>query len=156
VPQPRGGLGAAASEPPTHPPPLPGQVSALFQVGAASSVEALRCAARLIVLSLPPVQPPAGTGGGGDGPDAALDPEDGTEARREADAAVEEAAAVGGRACAWGHLRQLLRVVEPYCHPSNAGTHSLDTSQTPPRHFLAVLPPVQRRHTLPRHFPDTS
>jgi hypothetical protein len=120
--------------------------SALLPSHFPPPMAALRAAARLLVLGLGPLPRPAGAlppevllaadSGGPEAAEAAAS----VQAAEEAEAAAEEELAVvehglvlvgdgaaGGEvlgAAVWMRLRQLLRCLEPYCHPSNTGPWS--------------------------------
>ena len=87
----------------------------------------VRAAARLIVLTLPPVvrglSPEAEWEAESGAPAGSSEGEVVAEARAEEEAQAE-LEAVGAEAAgthAWVMLRQLMRCAEPYCHPSNSG-----------------------------------
>ena len=121
--------------------------SALLPSHFPPPMAALRAAARLLVLALPPLPrpvdaptPEALLAADSGGPEAAMAAAS-VQVAEEAEAAAEELAAAehglatsttadgaaGGEvlgAAAWMRLRQLLRCLEPYCHPSNTGPWS--------------------------------
>jgi len=122
-----GGQEARSDLRPTYAHPTADLLSAFESHSAA---EAVQSAARLLVLTLPPVAsaddaPPEQPGFFGDASEAAAFRETQMVAAAAEEEAAEasEGAATGllVSASAWRMLRQLLRCLEPYCHPSNAG-----------------------------------
>ena len=109
---------------------FPAEASQLLALQWSPQMALVRASARLIVLTLPPAPrpPPAETPYFGSGAElegwieavGAADEEAEAAAAAKADGGSPTAAALA----AWGALRQLMRSVEPYCHPSNVGGYS--------------------------------
>ena len=109
---------------------FPAEASQLLALQWSPQMALVRASARLIVLTLPPAPrpPPAETPYFGSGAELEGWIEAVGAADEEAEAAAAAKADGGGPTAAalaaWGALRQLMRSVEPYCHPSNVGGYS--------------------------------